>query len=107
MLLAGLRTDLDGFHDSEIHTLIRAGEIRIDIALRMLLPKYMENMKVTSNPIFPSEDLEHLKDILHKRGKHRFTVSFFSTFMILISIKTQTKKCTFPLKMYIFLFRIV
>ncbi|MEF7658679.1 hypothetical protein [Bacillus thuringiensis] len=39
MLLAGLRTDLDGFHDSEIHTLIRAGEISIDIALRMLLPK--------------------------------------------------------------------
>ncbi|MEB9907848.1 hypothetical protein [Bacillus anthracis] len=92
MLLAGLRTDLDGFHDSEIHTLIRAGEIRIDIALRMLLPKYMENMKVTSNPIFPSEDLEHLKDILHKRGKHRFTVSFFSTFMILISIKNTNKK---------------
>jgi hypothetical protein len=77
MLLAGLRTDLDGFHDSEIHTLIRAGEIRMDIALRMLLPEYMENMKGTSNPIFPSEDLEHLKDILHKGGKHRFTGSFF------------------------------
>ncbi|PFZ21589.1 patatin-like phospholipase family protein [Bacillus wiedmannii] len=77
MLLAGLRTDLDGFHDSEIHTLIRAGEIRMDIALRTLLPEYMKNMKGTSNPIFPSEDLEHLKDILHNGGKHRFTGSFF------------------------------
>ncbi|WP_257150665.1 hypothetical protein [Bacillus wiedmannii] len=77
MLLAGLRTDLDGFHDSEIHTLIRAGEIRMDIALRTLLPEYMKNMKGTSNPIFPSEDLEHLKDILHNGGKHRFTGRFF------------------------------
>ncbi len=53
MLLAGIRTDLDGFHGSEIHTLIRAGKIRMDIALRMLLPEYMKNMKGTSNPIFP------------------------------------------------------
>lgn len=43
-LLAGLRTDLDSFHDSEINTLMRAGEIRMNIALRSLLPEYMENI---------------------------------------------------------------
>ncbi len=43
-LLAGLRTDLDSFHDSEINTLMRAGEIRMNIALRSSLPEYMENI---------------------------------------------------------------
>ena len=41
-LIAGLRTDLDGFHDIEIEMLMLAGEIRMDIALRCLFPEKYE-----------------------------------------------------------------
>lgn len=76
-LLAGLRTDLDGFHDSEISILMRAGEIRMDIALRMLLPDYMESLHGISIPKFPSQGIEELSDILKKGSKHRFFGSVF------------------------------
>lgn len=76
-LLAGLRTDLDGFHDSEIQTLIRAGEIRMDIALRTLLPDYMKSLKHISIPTFASENINQLSDILRSGGKHHFTGSLF------------------------------
>ena len=76
-LLAGLRTDLDSFHDSEINTLMRAGQIRMDIALRSLLPEYMENINTVPIPVFPSEDMDGLEKILRRGGKHRFTGGFF------------------------------
>ncbi|HDX9578914.1 TPA: patatin-like phospholipase family protein [Bacillus pseudomycoides] len=76
-LVAGLRTDLDGFHDSEIQTLIRAGEIRMDIALRTLLPDYMKSLKNISVPTFASEDIKHLSDTLRPGGKHHLTGSLF------------------------------
>jgi len=76
-LLAGLRTDLDGFHDSEIQTLMRAGEIRMDIALRMLLPDYMKSLKNISIPTFSSENIEQLSEILRSGVKHRLTGSLF------------------------------
>ncbi|MEH6891561.1 patatin-like phospholipase family protein [Bacillus sp. JJ864] len=76
-LLAGLRTDLDGFHDSEIQTLIRAGEIRMDIALRTLLPDYMKNLQNISIPTFASEDIKQLSDTLRSGGKHRLAGSLF------------------------------
>ncbi|MGG3726039.1 hypothetical protein ABET23_03705 [Bacillus wiedmannii] len=76
-LLAGLRTDLDSFHDSEINTLIRAGEIRMDIALRSLISEYMENINTVPTPVFPSEDMDDLEKILRRGGKHRFTGGFF------------------------------
>ena len=68
-LLAGIRTDLDEFHDYEIDTFIRAGEIRMDIALRSLLPDYMKNLNDVSTPIFPSYD--GLFDVLKNGGKYR------------------------------------
>ncbi|SFC83680.1 Patatin-like phospholipase [Bacillus sp. 491mf] len=76
-LLAGLRTDLDGFHDSEIQTLIRAGEIRMDIALRTLLPDYMMSLQNISVPSFASEDMKQLSDTLRSGGKHRLAGSLF------------------------------
>jgi len=76
-LLGGLRTDLDGFHDSEISTLMRAGEIRMDIALRMLLPNYMDNLKGVPIPKFPAENQEHIIKILQEGRKHRITGSLF------------------------------
>ncbi|WP_035437960.1 patatin-like phospholipase family protein [Bacillus sp. UNC322MFChir4.1] len=76
-LLAGLRTDLDGFHDSEIQTLIRAGEIRMDIALRTLLPDYMKSLQNISVPTFASEDMKQLSDTLRSGGKHRLAGSLF------------------------------
>lgn len=76
-LLAGLRTDLDSFHDSEINTLMRAGEIRMNIALRSLLPEYMENINTVPIPVFPSEDMDGLEKILNRGGNHRFTGGFF------------------------------
>ena len=74
-LLAGLRTDLDVFHDYEIDALIRAGEIRMDIGLRSLLPDYMKNLKDDASPTFPS--IHGLSDILKEGGKHRFMGSLF------------------------------
>ncbi|MEH6850260.1 patatin-like phospholipase family protein [Bacillus pseudomycoides] len=76
-LLSGLRTDLDGFHDSEIQTLIRAGEIRMDIALRTLLPDYMMSLQNISVPSFASEDMKQLSDTLRSGGKHRLAGSLF------------------------------
>jgi NTE family protein len=76
-LLAGLRTDLDGFHDSEINMLMRAGEIKMDMALRMLMPEYMKSLKNISIPTFPSQDIEQISDILREGGKHRITGSLF------------------------------
>ncbi|WP_081807004.1 hypothetical protein [Bacillus sp. H1a] len=76
-LLAGLRTDLDEFHDIEIQTLMRVGEIRMDIALRMLLLDYMESLKDISIPTFPSRNIKQVCDILRMGNKHRLTGSFF------------------------------
>lgn len=40
---------------------MRAGEIRMDIALRSLLPEYMENINTVPIPVFPSEDMDGLE----------------------------------------------
>ncbi|MDZ4411998.1 patatin-like phospholipase family protein [Bacillus cereus] len=76
-LLAGLRTDLDGFYDSEIQTLMCVGEIRMDIALRMLLPDYMNGLKDISIPTFPSQNIKQLLDTLRMGGKYKLTGSLF------------------------------
>ncbi|MCP9279698.1 MULTISPECIES: hypothetical protein [Bacillus cereus group] len=49
----------------------------MDIALRSLLPEYMENINTVPIPVFPSEDMDGLEKILRRGGKHRFTGGFF------------------------------
>jgi NTE family protein len=73
-LIAGLRTDLDAFHDIEIDFLMWSGAIRMDLAIKSLMPNAISNEKWNSIPTFPPYDYYKIKEILLK-GQKRSVVS--------------------------------
>lgn len=71
-LIAGLRTDLDAFHDVEIELLMWSGAIRMDLAIKSLVPHILSSEKWIDIPNVPTYDLKSLKEILLK-GQNRKT----------------------------------
>ncbi|MGN7471998.1 patatin-like phospholipase family protein [Brevibacillus sp. SAFN-007a] len=69
-LIGGLRTDLDSFHDVEIDTLIWSGAIRIDLAVKTLLPEIVPDDKWYQVPSFPDYPMDKVVKVL-KRGQNR------------------------------------
>lgn len=74
-LLGRLRTDLDGFHDIEINSLIWAGSVRIDIAVKLYLQNKIDKSFITKTPKPPNFRNEKITKILNK-GNTRKYISF-------------------------------
>ena len=69
--LTGLiRTDLDGFHDIEIQSLMWSGAIRIDIAIRRYLKNIIKPSMISSLPKPPNFLDDRISQVL-KRGTQR------------------------------------
>lgn len=64
--LPDLRTDLDGFHDIEIDSLMWAGAVRMDIAIKRYLRDYVPVDMLDSVPETPKYSAERIKEILLK-----------------------------------------
>ena len=73
--LGRLRTDLDGFHDIEIQSLMWSGAIRIDIAVKRYLKGLLEEDKFHDTPPLPKYPINTMKKIL-KRGEKRRYLSY-------------------------------
>jgi len=73
-MIAGLRTDLDSFHDIEIDLLTWAGAVRMDIALKRYFKEYLRQDQINDLPVKPSYDQQRMIEIL-TRGR-RFSVPF-------------------------------
>lgn len=65
-MTADLRTDLDSFHDIEIETLMWAGAVRMDIAVKRYLKKYLTEEKFKDTPKKPRYSIEKIKEVLTK-----------------------------------------
>ena len=68
-MIADLRTDLDSFHDIEIDMLMWAGAVRMDIAVKRYLKKFLNNEKCNDVPRKPVYEMEKIKEILTKGRK--------------------------------------
>lgn len=67
-LCAALRTDMDGFHDVEIEYLMWLGAVKIDYALRLLLPDN-EQLQQSKMPELPDYDAGFATVVLERGGK--------------------------------------
>lgn len=67
-LCAALRTDMDGFHDVEIEYLMWLGAVKIDYALRLLLPGN-EQLQQSKMPKLPDYDAGFATAVLERGGK--------------------------------------
>lgn len=67
-LCAALRTDMDGFHDVEIEYLMWLGAVKIDYALRLLLPDN-EQLQQSKMPELPDYDAGFAAAVLERGGK--------------------------------------
>lgn len=67
-LCAALRTDMDGFHDVEIEYLMWLGAVKIDYALRLLLPGN-EQLQQSKMPELPDYDAGFATAVLERGGK--------------------------------------
>lgn len=73
--LGRLRTDLDGFHDIEIQSLIWSGAIRIDIAIKRYLKHLVQPESFHETPSLPNYPIVAMKKILKKGGQRRYLSS--------------------------------
>jgi predicted acylesterase/phospholipase RssA len=71
-LLGRLRTDLDGFHDIEIQSLIWAGSVKIDIAFKKYLSNLIDEQSITDKPQKPAFSEEDVTTILTQGIKRRY-----------------------------------
>lgn len=62
-LVASIRTDLDPFHDIEIEMLMWAGAIRIDLAIRSLIPDHLGLLR-TGPPEMPKYPVQQIREVL-------------------------------------------
>lgn len=69
-LLGRMRTDLDGFHDIEIKSLIWAGSVKIDIAFKKYLSNLINEALINNKPQKPAFSEEDVTTIL-TQGKKR------------------------------------
>lgn len=69
-LVASIRTDLDPFHDIEIEMLMWAGAIRMDLAIRSLIPDSMSLLR-TSPPEMPKYPEQQIREVLIQGRKRR------------------------------------
>jgi len=70
-LIAGLRTDLDAFHNVEIDSLLWAGSARMDAAIKELRPEWIQDEHWQDVPKRPSYAPEHAREVLAKGQKNR------------------------------------
>ncbi len=70
-LISGLRTDLDAFHDIEIDYLMWAGAIRMDLAIKSLLPNVVPNLKWDDIPPRPNYNDNRVKEVLTIGNKRK------------------------------------
>lgn len=63
-LLAGLRTDLDAFHDVEIALLMWAGAVRMDLAVKALFPELIQEEQWHDVPTVDWLMNDRVRDIL-------------------------------------------
>ena len=75
-MIAGLRTDLDSFHDIEIDLLIWAGSVRMDIALKRYFKQYLHNDQLGDFPPKPAYDPAQIKEILTRGRKFSVPLGF-------------------------------
>lgn len=64
--LPDIRTDLDGFHDMEIDSLMWAGRVRMDIAIKRYLGEHIPSNLVNDVPKMPPYSTERIRQILLK-----------------------------------------
>ena len=64
-LIGSIRTDLDPFHDIEIEMLMWAGAIRMDVAIRSLIPDRI-GLQRTGPPEMPKYPEQQVKEVLMK-----------------------------------------
>ncbi|MFF2533774.1 patatin-like phospholipase family protein [Brevibacillus sp. NPDC058079] len=69
LLIAGLRTDLDFFHNIEIDLLMWAGEIRMDLAIKSLFPHLINNDLWITTPKSPDYPLDMILNKLNQGQK--------------------------------------
>jgi len=70
-LIAGIRTDLDAFHDIEIDALMWAGATRMDLAVKSLRPELLPAERWSDVPTFPSHERSRMQEVLHLGQKLR------------------------------------
>lgn len=75
-MTADLRTDLDSFHDVEIDMLMWEGAVRMDIAVKRYLKKFLSDDKFQDIPKKPPYSIERIKEILTKGRKVQFPLGF-------------------------------
>lgn len=68
-LIAALRTDLDAFHDIEIDALMWSGAVRMDLAVKSILPQLIPEEKWEEVPLFPDYHLDEVKQVLKAGNK--------------------------------------
>lgn len=69
-LIASIRTDLDPFHDIEIEMLMWAGAIRMDLAIRSLIPDRI-GLQRTGPPEVPKYPEQQVREVLMQGSKQR------------------------------------
>ena len=70
--LGRLRTDLDGFHDIEIQSLMWSGAIRIDIAIKRYLKHWIDQDKFYDTPSLPNYPIDKMGKVLKKGEQRRY-----------------------------------
>ncbi len=70
--LGGLRTDLDGFHDIEVQSLMWSGAIRIDIAIKRYLKHMIDQDRFHDTPSLPKYPTNIMKIVLKRGGQRRY-----------------------------------
>jgi NTE family protein len=75
-MTADLRTDLDSFHDIEIDMLMWAGAVRMDIAVKRYLKKFLSEEKFQDVPKRPPYSIERIKEILTKGRRAQVPLGF-------------------------------
>jgi len=71
-LLARLRTDLDGFHDIEINSLIWSGAAKMDLVIKRYFQDLIPESMVSKVPPVPEFQEKYALEILKKGSKRRY-----------------------------------
>lgn len=79
-LISDIRTDLDSFHDLEIESLMWAGAVRMDIAVKRYLKQSLTEQQFKDTPKKPDYGVDKLKKILAK-DKKRHWIWYFIGFL--------------------------
>jgi NTE family protein len=78
-LLSHLRTDLDGFHNIEIESLMWSGAAKIDVVIKRYLQDLVSSELIENVPKTPNYSADQISDILKKGSKMKYFSNLHKT----------------------------